>query len=121
MNIGVGPSNWPHPARREAWRDWAIIALFNHALLIAAAVLAPDLTWLLVIAFFLGLGFAQATLTVMHDAEHRRFSVRWWPNMLAVHTSAPIGLWVAHGVLKHRVHHRGPGVFPADEFTSSAG
>lgn len=107
--------------RAEPWRDWAVILLLNHGLLIAAAAIEPPLPWLLVIAVSLGLGIAMATLTVLHDAGHRRFARGYWPNMLAVQTAAPVGLWVAFWTLKHRLHHRMTAVFPVDEFTHSSG
>ncbi|MBJ7347929.1 MAG: fatty acid desaturase, partial [Thermoleophilaceae bacterium] len=69
----------------------------------------------------LGLVLATATLTVLHDAGHRRFSRREWPNVLAVQTAIPAGLWVAHWTLKHRVHHRDTQLYPTDEATRSSG
>ena len=60
--------------------------LLNHGVLIAATVVDPSLPWLLLFALPLGLGLAIATLTVLHDAGHRRFSRRpgrtlRWPQL----------------------------------------
>lgn len=108
-------------ARAEPWRDWAAILLLNHALLMTAALTDPALPWLLLISLALALGLAMAALTVLHDAGHQRFARSYWPNMLAVQTAAPVGLWVAFWTLKHRLHHRLTAVFPTDEFTRSSG
>lgn len=64
---------------------------------------------------------ATATLTVLHDAGHRRFARRAWPNVIAVHTASPVGFWVAHWTLKHRVHHKYTQVYPLDDATRSSG
>lgn len=107
--------------RVEPWRDWALLAVFNHALLLLIALERPSWPWLVVLALPLGLGLATATLTVLHDAGHRRLSQRTWLSVLAVQTAAPIGLWVGHWTLKHRVHHRVTQVYPLDESTRSSG
>lgn len=107
--------------RVEPWRDWALLATFNNALLLLAGLSRPSWPWLLVLSLPLGLGLATATLTVLHDAGHRRLSSRTWLNVLAVQTAAPIGLWVAHWTLKHRVHHRVTQVYPLDDATRSSG
>lgn len=107
--------------RTEPWRDWALLLLINHALLVTVAVLHPAWPWLLATALPLGVGLATATLTVLHDAGHRRFARRTWPNVLAVQTAVPAGLWVGHWTLKHRVHHRVTLVYPLDEATRSSG
>ena len=114
-------SRLPDPERVEPWRDWAILAFVNHAILLAAAVWRPDWPWLLALALPLGIGLATATLTVLHDAGHRRFSRRLWPNVLATQTAAPVGLWVAYWTLKHRVHHRVTQVYPLDDATRASG
>jgi len=107
--------------RLEPWRDWAALAIFNHALLLGVALSQLRWPWLLVAAVPLGLGLATATLTVLHDAGHRRLSRRTWLNVLAVQSAAPIGLWVAHWTLKHRVHHRVTQVYPLDDSTRASG
>jgi linoleoyl-CoA desaturase len=75
---------------------------------------------LVALAVPLGLTLAIATLTVLHDAGHRQFARRDWPNILAVQTAAPFGLWAGHWGLKHRVHHKLSQVYPVDEATRSA-
>ncbi len=105
--------------RGEPWRDWAAIALLNHAQLLAVALIRPSWPWLLLLAIPLGVTLSTGTLTVLHDAGHRRFSRQEWPNVFAVQTSVPLGLWVSHWTLKHRVHHRASQVFPVDEATRS--
>lgn len=107
--------------RVEPWRDWAMLTVLNNGLLILVAVTQPSLPWLLLVAVPLGVGLATATLTVLHDAGHRRLSKRYWLNVFAVQTSAPVGLWVAHWTLKHRVHHRVTQVYPLDDATRSSG
>jgi linoleoyl-CoA desaturase len=105
--------------RGESWRDWAAIAVLNHAQLLVVALLRPEWPWLLVAAVPLSVTLAIGTLTVLHDAGHRRFSRREWPNVFATQTSVPLGLWVGHWTLKHRVHHRASQVYPVDEATRS--
>lgn len=111
----------PGIERIEPWRDWAILASTNHGLLLTAALLDVHGVWLLAIALPLGMSLATATLTVLHDAGHRRFSRRTWVNVLATQTAAPIGLWVAHWTRKHQVHHRVTQVYPLDDATRSSG
>lgn len=41
--------------------------------------------------------------------------------MLTAQTAVPVGLWVAHWTLKHRVHHRVSQVYPLDDSTRSSG
>lgn len=94
--------------------------VLNHGMLAAVAVLRPSWPWLLLAAVPLGVTMSTATLTVLHDAGHRRLSKRTWPNVLAVQTSAPVGLWVGHWTLKHRVHHRVTQVYPLDDATRSS-
>ncbi|MGI8537941.1 MAG: fatty acid desaturase family protein [Mycobacteriales bacterium] len=105
--------------RFEPWRDWALLTAFIHAVLLVTALLAPEGPALLLAVPPLGAGFAVATLTVMHDAGHRRLARRTWPNVLAVQTAVPVGLWVGHWTLKHRVHHKLSQVYPFDESTRS--
>lgn len=105
--------------RGEPWRDWAFIALLNHGQLLAIALLRPSWPWLLLAALPLGVTLATGTLTILHDAGHRRFARAEWPNVFAVQTGVPLGLWVGHWTLKHRVHHRASQVFPVDEATRS--
>ena len=107
--------------RREPWRDWAILSALLHVQLIAVAVSGLTGGWMLVVALPVGLTLATATLTVLHDAGHRRFAQRSWPNVLAVQSAAPVGLWTAHWTLKHRVHHRVTQLYPLDEATRSTG
>lgn len=106
--------------RGEPWRDWAVLAVLNHAQLLAVAVLRPGWPWLLLAALPLAATLAVGTLTVLHDAGHRRFARAEWPNVLAVQTAVPLGLWVGHWALKHRVHHRAAQVYPLDESTRSS-
>ena len=103
--------------RGEPWRDWAAIAALNHVQLLAVALIRPSWPWLLLAAIPLAVTLATGTLTVLHDAGHRRFARKEWPNLFAVHTSVPLGFWVSHWTLKHRVHHRASQVFPLDEAT----
>lgn len=112
---GIGPGS-----RAEPWRDWAVLALLNHGQLLVVASLRPGWPWLLLAALPLGGTLAIGTLTVLHDAGHRRFARAEWPNVLAVQTSVPLGLWVGHWTLKHRVHHRVSQVYPLDEATRSS-
>jgi linoleoyl-CoA desaturase len=106
--------------RLEPWRDWVVIALINQGLLLTLVVVRPGGAWWLLAAVPLAIGLSMASLTVLHDAGHRRFARRAWPNLFAVHTAAPFGLWVGHWTLKHRVHHRVPQVYPLDENTRSS-
>lgn len=108
-------------SRGEPWRDWLALAAFNHAVLLVIAFTHPAEFWLLPGALILGAGLATATLTVLHDAGHLRFSRRRWPNVCAVHSAAPVGLWVAQWTLKHRVHHRVTQVYPLDDATRASG
>jgi linoleoyl-CoA desaturase len=110
------------PARTtwEPWRDWAVIALANHAMLLTIALLHLHGVDLLVASVPLAVGFAVGTLTVLHDAGHRMFGRRSLPNVLAVQTSTPLGLWVGHWTRKHRVHHKLSQVYPLDEATRSS-
>jgi linoleoyl-CoA desaturase len=107
--------------RVEPWRDWAILMVLSHGMLLTVALWRPSWTWLLLASIPLGAVLATATLTVLHDAGHRRLSRRTWLNILAVQTAAPIGLWVGHWTLKHRVHHRVTQVYPLDDSTRSSG
>jgi linoleoyl-CoA desaturase len=107
--------------RREAYLDWAVIALFNNAVLLTIALIMPPLAILLPVSLVLGLGFAMGAITVLHNAGHHRYSQRYWPNMLAVQSAVPVGLWVAHWTLKHRIHHRLPAAYPDDAFTQAGG
>jgi linoleoyl-CoA desaturase len=113
---------WSFPSRRswEPWRDWAVIAVINNGLLILIALWHPKGLLLLLAAVPLSVGFAIGTLTVLHDAGHRMFSARLWPNVFAVHSSTPVGLWTSHWTLKHRVHHKFSQVYPLDESTRSS-
>jgi linoleoyl-CoA desaturase len=107
--------------QREAYLDWAIIALFNNSVLLTIALVMPPLAILLPASLVLGFGFAMGAITVLHNAGHRRYSRRYWPNMLVVHSAVPVGLWVEHWTRKHRIHHKLPAAYPADEFTQSRG
>ncbi|MBJ7348498.1 MAG: hypothetical protein JHC87_08005, partial [Thermoleophilaceae bacterium] len=59
-------SAWLSSDRVEPWRDWAVLLVIVHALLITAAV--GQLSWPLLLALSvpLGLVLATATLTVLH-------------------------------------------------------
>lgn len=107
--------------RVEPWRDWAILAIIIHGILLATAL--TDASWglLPLIAIPLGLVLSTAVLTVEHDAGHRRFSKRLWPNILATQTAAPVGLWVVHWTKKHQVHHKVTQVYPLDDATRASG
>ena len=109
------------PLRRlEPWRDALLIGLGTHALLLLTAVLDPGLGGVVLLALPLGVAFATGTLTVLHDAGHRMFAKRAWPNVLAVQLAVPAGLWVGHWTHKHRVHHKLLQVYPLDESTRSS-
>jgi len=109
------------PRRRwEPWRDWAVIAVLTHAILLTIGLTHPHGVRLVAAAMGLSVAFAVGTLTVLHDAGHRMFSAAGWPNVLAVHTATPAGLWVGHWTLKHRVHHKMSQVYPVDEATRSS-
>jgi linoleoyl-CoA desaturase len=97
-----------------------VLAALNHALLLTAALTRPSWPVLLLLAVPLGFTLAITTLTVLHDAGHKQFARREWPNVFAVQSAAPFGLWVAHWALKHRVHHRLSQVYPVDESTRSS-
>lgn len=114
-------SAWLSGSRAEPWRDWAALAAFNHTFLLVIAFTHPADVWLLPASLMLGAGLATATLTVLHDAGHQRFSRAAWPNIFAVHSAAPVGLWVSHWTLKHRVHHRVAQVYPLDDATRASG
>ncbi len=109
------------PRRRwEPWRDWAVITVVNHLMLLTVALLHPHGLLLIAAAVPVSVGFAIGTVTVLHDAGHRMFSARTWPNVLAVQTSTPAGLWAGHWTLKHRMHHKLSQVYPFDEATRSS-
>ncbi|HEY0560493.1 MAG: fatty acid desaturase [Mycobacterium sp.] len=107
--------------RLEPWRDWAALVVWNHGILLIAALTRPSWPWLLLLSLPLGLGLATATLTVLHDAGHKQFSQRSWPNVFATQTAAPVGLWADYWGLKHRVHHKATAVYPLDAATHSSG
>ena len=103
-------------SRTEAYRDFAIVAALNHAMLFVIAFvggLALDLPAVLL----LSVGFAMGGVTILHHAGHRRFSPQYPVNMLVVQLAVPTGLWVDHWTQKHRVHHKVPAVYPDDSFT----
>jgi len=105
----------------EPWRDWAAIAVLTHGLLLFAALTQPSPPVLLALTVPLGVILSTGTLTVLHDAGHRRLSHRrGWLNVLAVQTAVPVGLWVGHWTLKHRVHHRATAVYPVDDATHAS-
>ena len=109
------------PLRRlEPWRDCLLLGLLNHGVLLAIVLLHPGVLGLVLLAVPLSVGMATGTLTVLHDAGHRMFAKRAWPNVLAVQLSVPAGLWVGHWTLKHRVHHKLLQVYPLDEATRSS-
>jgi linoleoyl-CoA desaturase len=115
----------PHRHRRradlEAHRDWAIITVTNHSLLVLIAAITAPAPVRVVLALLLGAGLAIGAITVLHDAGHSRFGRHYLPNMLAAQSAVPIGLWVAQWTLKHQVHHRLPANYPDDEFTTAGG
>ena len=106
--------------RWEPWRDCVVITAVNHAVLLAAALTGVRGVGLVAMGALLSVGLAMGTLTVLHDAGHRMYSSRTWPNVLAVQVSTPAGLWVGHWTLKHRVHHKLSQVYPLDEATRSS-
>jgi linoleoyl-CoA desaturase len=105
----------------EPWRDWAILAVVIHGILLATALNSPHWGWLFLIAIPLGLVLSTAVLTVEHDAGHRRFGKRLGPNIFATQTAAPVGLWVVHWTKKHQVHHKVTQVYPLDDATRASG
>lgn len=111
---------WLPRRRWEPWRDCLLIGGFTHAVLIAIVLIRPHGVLLLLAALPLACCFGIGTVTVLHDAGHRMFSARTWPNVLAVQLAAPAGLWVGHWTLKHRVHHKLSQVYPVDESTRSS-
>lgn len=121
MQIAMNPSGLLSIGRLEPWRDWAALAAVNHVLLLGLALWNPGPLLLVLGAVPLGTTLAIATLTVLHDAGHRRLSRHLWVNVIAVQTAAPVGLWVAHWTLKHRVHHRVTSVYPVDDSTRASG
>jgi linoleoyl-CoA desaturase len=92
----------------------------NNGMLVGISLLQPRGAALMWCAVPLSVGFAVGTLTVLHDAGHRMYSGRTWPNVLAVQLSTPIGLWTSHWTLKHRVHHKQSQVYLIDESTRSS-
>ena len=107
--------------RVEPWRDWAILVVIVHGILLSTALRSPQWGWLLLIAVPLGFALSTAVLTIEHDAGHRRFSKKLWPNILATQTAAPVGLWVVHWTKKHQVHHKLTQVYPLDDATRASG
>lgn len=114
------PDRLTVPDRLEPWRDWALIALVTHAVLVTIVLVHPGPVGLLVASVPLAVALTTGTLTVLHDAGHRMFSRRTWPNVLVVQVGVPVGLWVGHWTLKHRVHHKLSQVYPVDEATRSS-
>src|SRR5262245_29672073 len=110
-----------HEPRVEAYRDWLMIAIVNHALMTVLAVVYLPLGTEVFLGLLLGVGFAMAAVTVLHNAGHHRYSRGYWANALAVHTAAPMGMWVRHWTFKHVVHHRLPAAYPDDSFTDTSG
>ncbi len=106
--------------RGEPWRDWAVIALLTHGQLLAVALIDPAWYWLLPASLPLGFVLASGTLTIVHDAGHKRYSRHEWPNQFATQTGVPLGFWVSHWGLKHRVHHKASQVYQVDEATTSS-
>lgn len=117
INQRAGNKKKKSDAKSESYRDWAIITIYNHSILVIIAISRLPFFVLIPFGLLLGLGFAMAAVTVLHDGGHHRFSRSYLPNMLAVQIAAPIGLWLMHFTLKHRVHHRLTAVYPVDEFT----
>lgn len=107
--------------RWEPWRDWAVITVVTHATLLSICLLQLRSSWLVLASLPLSACFAVGTLTVLHDAGHRMFGRRAWPNVIAVQTATPLGLWVGHWGRKHRVHHKLPQVYMLDEATRASG
>ncbi|MFC4110793.1 fatty acid desaturase family protein [Micromonospora zhanjiangensis] len=81
-------------------------------------MLTNPLAWvfLLLPGTFVGLG----VVSILHHGGHRHFSRNDWINSLWVQVACPVGLWVGHWGLKHRVHHRFPAAYPDDPFTSAS-
>lgn len=107
--------------RVEPWRDWAMLVIVIHGMLLTAALTDVSWGWIPLVAIPLGLAISTAVLTVEHDAGHRRFSKGLWPNVLATQTAAPVGLWVVHWTKKHQVHHKVTQVYPLDDATRASG
>lgn len=105
----------------EPWRDWFLLVIVIHGMLLATALTHASWGWLPLIAIPLGLAISTAVLTVEHDAGHRRFSKKLWPNIFATQTAAPVGLWVVHWTKKHQVHHKVTQVYPLDDATRASG
>ena len=105
----------------EPWRDWALLVIIIHGILLATALTNPGFGWIVLIAIPLGFAVSTAVLTIEHDAGHRRFSKRLWPNIFATQTAAPVGLWVVHWTKKHQVHHKVTQVYPLDDATRASG
>jgi linoleoyl-CoA desaturase len=117
----ISPGKGKSAKRGESWRDWALIALLTHGQLLAVALIDPAWYWLIPAALPFGFVLATGTLTIVHDAGHRRFARREWPNQFATQTGVPLGFWVSHWGLKHRVHHKASQVYLVDEATTSSG
>lgn len=98
-----------------------MIAVLTHAQLLVVALIDPAWYWLLADSVPLGFVLATGTLTIVHDAGHKRFSRHEFPNQLATQTGVPLGFWVSHWGLKHRVHHKASQVYQVDEATTSSG
>jgi linoleoyl-CoA desaturase len=106
--------------RLEPWRDALVIGLATHAVLLVTVLLDPGPVGTVLMAVPLACVLSIGTLTVLHDAGHRMFGRSAWPNVLAVQLAVPVGLWVGHWTLKHRVHHKLSQVYPVDESTRSS-
>jgi linoleoyl-CoA desaturase len=105
-------------ARAEAYGNWLGIALVNNLTLFGLSRTARPTLVTGVLAVLLSVGFALGGLTVLHHAGHKRYSRGYLVNMLVVQSAVPIGFWLGHWGLKHRVHHRVPAVYPDDSFTT---
>ncbi|HEX3706992.1 MAG TPA: fatty acid desaturase [Mycobacteriales bacterium] len=104
--------------RREAWLGWATYACAVHIQLLALAVVRLGPVLLGAQILLLGATLASALLSVVHDAGHSEFSRRSWLNVLAAQVAVPMGLWVGHYRVKHRVHHSQSSVYAVDESTT---
>ena len=56
-------------ARVESYRDWAVITLFNHSVLVIVATFHLPTAALVAAALLLGAGFALGAITVLHGVR----------------------------------------------------
>ena len=105
-------------ARREAYLDAVTAALISNSALCVLVFVRPPAIIAACVTLVLSLGLGMGGAVVLHHAGHGRFSRRWYLNAAWVHAAAPVGLWVHHWGMKHRIHHKLPAVYPADRYTT---